>query len=668
MPRRTVLTTRQRAALFDLPTTQSEFLTHYILSDADLSEINIRRGPHNQIGFAVQLCALRHPGRLLQRGEIIPAAMLDFIGSQLGLNGDDLLTYGARDVTCYQHSAALQRIYVYRQFTGDAKREIDDWLPTAAETARTNDGLASNLVAEMRRRSIIVPAVTTIERLCADSLVKAERTICQRIASRLDASSRIRLLGLLEETTGHNITRFVWLRQHEAGNTSRVVNDLLDRLDRIIDLELCSSVLREIPAHRIARLRRQGERYYADGLRDLSEDRRLAILAVCAVEWHAAISDAVVESHDRIMGKLYRSAERICAAQIGDQKSAIEMVLKSFADTGTAMVVANDASDSVGQAVENTLGWVQFQSLVETANGLVGNLSVDPLDFVVSGYPRLRRYTPRLLRTLELQGGRAAEPLLAAIQKLRDMNEAGDTGPAVRPPVTFARPKWRKRLTPIRRPDRKKWETAVLFAIRDGFRSGDIWLEDSRRYRKLSADLVPAKAIATCGALYVPLNAGDWLKNRTEMLRQAMQVAGNAAQAGLLPSGTIKDGVLRFGKLERRTAKDTGGFILDLYKQIPPTRITDILFEVETATGFSDAFTDLRTGMSCKDNVGLLTVILADGINLGLKKMSSASGRHTFWELLRIARWHVQEDAYTRALATIIDAQAALPMAKIWGL
>ena len=75
--------TRQRAALFDLPTTESEFLTHYILSDADLSEINIRRGPHNQIGFAVQLCALRHPGRLLQRGEIIPAAMLDFTAGAL---------------------------------------------------------------------------------------------------------------------------------------------------------------------------------------------------------------------------------------------------------------------------------------------------------------------------------------------------------------------------------------------------------------------------------------------------------------------------------------------------------------------------------------------------------------------------------------------------------
>ena len=302
MPRRTVLTARQRAALFDLPIEQSEFLTHYILSDADLSEINTRRGSPNQIGFAIQLCALRYPGRLLQRDEVIPAEMLDFVGGQLGLNSDDLLTYGARDVTRYQHSAALQKLYGYRQFTWGARRDIDDWLPTAAEIARTNDGLAASLVTEIRRRNIIVPAVTTIERLCADALVKAERAICKRITARLDTSARSRLLSLLEETTDRGITRFVWLRQHEAGNTPRVVNNLLDQFDWIANLKICPSVLREIPAHRIARLRRQGERYYADGLRDLSEDRRLAILAVCAVEWRAAISDAVVESHDRIMG------------------------------------------------------------------------------------------------------------------------------------------------------------------------------------------------------------------------------------------------------------------------------------------------------------------------------------------------------------------------------
>jgi hypothetical protein len=108
--------------------------------------------------------------------------------------------------------------------------------------------------------------------------------------------------------------------------------------------------------------------------------------------------------------------------------------------------------------------------------------------------------------------------------------------------------------------------------------------------------------------------------------------------------------------------------VLDLYKQIPPTRITDLLLEVDAATGFTEAFTHLRTGAPCADRIGLMNVIFAEGINLGLRKMADATNTHTFWELIRIGRWHVEGEAYDRALAMVVEAQAALPMARFWGM
>jgi hypothetical protein len=53
--------------------------------------------------------------------------------------------------------------------------------------------------------------------------------------------------------------------------------------------------------------------------------------------------------------------------------------------------------------------------------------------------------------------------------------------------------------------------------------------------------------------------------------------------------------------------------VLDLYKQIAPTRITDLLLEVDAATGFCEAFTHLRTGAPCADRIGLMNVILRRG-------------------------------------------------------
>ena len=105
MAHRTILTARQRAALFDLPTDEAARLTHYILDDDDIDYIRTRRHPRNRMGFAVQLCALRFPGRLLKLGEVIPEEISRSIAAQLGLKPDDLMRYATREEICGRSTA-----------------------------------------------------------------------------------------------------------------------------------------------------------------------------------------------------------------------------------------------------------------------------------------------------------------------------------------------------------------------------------------------------------------------------------------------------------------------------------------------------------------------------------------------------------------------------------
>ena len=72
MPRRHILTARQRHALLALPTDEASLLKQYTLAADDLEHIGHRRRRHNRLGLALQLCALRYPGRLLSPGEVIP--------------------------------------------------------------------------------------------------------------------------------------------------------------------------------------------------------------------------------------------------------------------------------------------------------------------------------------------------------------------------------------------------------------------------------------------------------------------------------------------------------------------------------------------------------------------------------------------------------------------
>jgi TnpA family transposase len=667
MPRRSILTERQRRALFDLPSDRSLLLKHYVLSDDDITHINQRRRAQNRLGFALQLCAFRYPGRMLGRAEVIPEAALNFIGAQIGITGEQLERYAARSVTKYQHSAVLQRTYGYCTYEGPAVKQVKVWLESAAEQAFGNVQLANELLAELRKRKIIVPGATTVERRCADALVKAEKNITTRIAARLTPNMKIRLDSLLSETVSGSLTRFVWLRQFEPGSNSADVNRLLDRWELLRTFNLNSSILDDVPSHRVADLRRQGERYFADGMRELPAARKHAILAVCVIEWQAMVADAVLETHDRIVGRIYRAAERQREAAIQDQRKSAGKTLKSFAEIGRALIAAHEENERLEDAILAHGGWPALELLVAQSTSLTKTMQNDPLDFVAGGYHRFRRYAPRLLECFDIKGSGSAASLLDAIALLRDLNRKGTAGVPGGAPINFARPSWRPKLFKNGALVRAVWETAILFELRHGMRSGDIWLPVSRRYQDVENAMVPIVNIRACRELKVPLEPQPWIKGKVAELDSKLQAVSRSLKSGTLPHAIIHNGQLRLEKLEKSVPDGAEDLVLRLYDKLPLTRITDLLLEVDQRIGFAEAFTDLRNGTVCRDRIGILSVILADGINLGLKKMSEACSSHTFWELLRIAKWHVRDETVAQALAMVVEAQSRLPLAQLWG-
>ena len=616
------------------------------------------------MGFALQLCALRYPGRLLGSGEIIPENVIRFVGAQLGMTGDALLTYATRRQTRHEHLVALRQIYGYRMFTGRRARQMKSWLDEQAEAAQSSEELARCFVEECRRRRIILPGTSVIERFCADALVGAERRIEARIAARLDNRMRQRLDSLLSEEVDGRTSRFIWLRQFEVGRNSADINRLLDRLEFLQALDLPVAALGGIPPHRITRLRRQGERYFTDGLRDISSDRRPAILAVCVVEWSAAITDAVVETHDRIAGRIWREAKRLSDLRVEEAQTDIQDTLDAFRNLGTALLKANGDDFSLQDAVEASCGWGSLETLVAKTGQLTETVKADPLEHITKGYHRFRLYAQRMLKALKISGATAVRALLDATAVIRDGLDIAAGA------VSFLRPRsnWRKHLRSRQAGRERLWIVAVLFHLRDAFRSGDIWLSHSRRYADMKQALVPIEvARSTPRLLAVPFDPATWIADHKRRMNIGLNRLSRAVRANALPNGVIDNGELRLELLRSSAPDGADDLVLDLYRRMPEVRITDLILDVDRATGFTDAFTHLRTCAPCRDRIGLLNVILAEGLNLGLRKMAEASNTHDYFQLSRLSRRHVESDAINLALSKVIEAHARLPMAWFWG-
>ncbi len=135
-----------------------------------------------------------------------------------------------------------------------------------------------------------------------------------------------------------------------------------------------------------------------------------------------------------------------------------------------------------------------------------------------------------------------------------------------------------------------------------------------------------------------------------------------------LPNSGIENGKIRVNRLDRQIPEGMDQFSMELYKQMPDVSITEILREVNEDIGLTDSFTHIHSGSPCADEIGLLNVLLAGGINMGLKKMASCNSSNISpWSLMRISNWHVTSETMTDALAVVIEKHKYLPLASAWG-
>ena len=186
-----------------------------------------------------------------------------------------------------------------------------------------------------------------------------------------------------------------------------------------------------------------------------------------------------METHDRIVGRTYRAAQRICGARIIIEKTATYQTLRWCVEVGGPLICAQDDGTTLDDVIALRPGWEAFRELVAVASKLTDAMADDPLNHVVYGHHRFRLYVRRMLRILDIKASPASRSLLPAVNTMRD------SGAKARP-LQFLRrqSKWHELLS-TQPDDVRLWETAVLFYVRHAFRSSDMWLKWSRRYADL---------------------------------------------------------------------------------------------------------------------------------------------------------------------------------------
>src|ERR1700737_1559752 len=102
MPARLSRTKARGGALLLLPDPEGAFVRHYSLVAEDIEIISGYRTPETRLAFALQLCVLGYPGRVLRQGEIMPMHLLAFIAAQVGVSPDAIGGFARRPPTPHE--------------------------------------------------------------------------------------------------------------------------------------------------------------------------------------------------------------------------------------------------------------------------------------------------------------------------------------------------------------------------------------------------------------------------------------------------------------------------------------------------------------------------------------------------------------------------------------
>jgi TnpA family transposase len=296
----------------------------------------------------------------------------------------------------------------------------------------------------------------------------------------------------------------------------------------------------------------------------------------------------------------------------------------------------------------------------------------DPLLIAVERYAHVRKFAAPFLRSFTFCSGRRHDPLLAAIDLLRFLNDGGRRSLPAKFPVAHLRDQTRRSLREQNKPDRRLYEIATLAVLRDKLRSADIWVEGSRTFRPVDEHLMPRPAFVALKATHsldlgVQNDGAAYLAEVADILDTNLNQLAQRARNGSLNGVRLQSGKLIVAPLVSEVTAEADDLNQELAALYPRVEVPDLLREVHQWTGFAEQFTHVRTGEVSPSISAMLAGILADGTNLGPKRMALAS-KGIFAHQIGWARlFHARSETYRAAQACITDAHAAHPHAKLWG-
>jgi TnpA family transposase len=674
-PLETSAALRRRIPSLLLPAEPSreELAQFWTLSDRDRAEVMRCQGEVNQRRFAVQLCALRAYGRFLPEATAAPVAITNYLARQLDLS---LVLFGDVPSRLATETGHRQRIVHYlgwQAFDEEARTRLTHWLTHRA----TDDLLPHDLVTRaeevLRAWQIVIPARLTLEELVISVTARAQDDVYRRIVTGLTPALQQALDGLLHVPAGERRSMLFQLKEYPPEASNAVILRYIERYQFLQTLGVDTIDLGGVSSPMIGYLADLAKRHDAHTFRRFPQEKRYALTACFLVEIQKTILDHIMALHDQLLSKKLREATHAFETRYRQVRRQSKRGLATLIQTGKTLLDPDRPSETTLATLLQDIDAAVLRAAVAICDERQRLEERGEIDALRARYPGLRRYFPAFF-ALPFRGEPGREAILSGLDVVRQL-DAG-TRPTVpeQVPTAFVPSKFRAALyQPDGTVDRRTWELGLAVAVRDGLRSGDVFLPASRRHVSF-ANLIydPTRWKQERELAYTDLQLPQEPEDFVARLQHAFDDVAQRAASGLAcnPFATIRGCRLH---LKRRDALELTPQLKQLRQTIegalPLVRIEDLLMQVDQECGFTQAFRRPGERLPRIPNFAktLLATLIAHGTNLGIAAMAHSVEDLTADMLQDMSQWCLREDTLKAANAILVNFHHRLPLSAVWG-
>ena len=674
MPRKSVLSDKEKLELLRFPTELLELNKYYLLTETEISIIGQKRGSHNRLGFAILLCGMRYPGISINHETNIPQVVVEFIANQLKIK--DTTTwdkYFTRDATRWEHISELKNLLGFESFTIELyDKYVEQLLPIAKQT---NNGfiVAETLIGLLRQNLVLIPETTVIERLSAEVITLGSQGFYADLITNVNEDQKQKLDNLLKIRPGAKISYLHWLLQPATIPKPKHILMHIERLKFINELGFNNAIGKNVHVNRLIKLAREGKNMPAGELQKFEPLRRLATSVAIILEVKASIIDEIIELNDKILGNIFNKAKNSHNEEFQSSSKSINEKLNTYAKIGQALIKAKQENLNPFTVIEEIMTWDEFTQTVQATQELAKPNNFDSLYLITKYYSWIKRYVTEFINVLDFRASSNTTNIINALNNIKIMHEQGLRKVPDDAPVDFIRKRWE---TLVFKEDggidRQFYEFAVLSELKNALRSGDIWVTGSRQYKDFEEYLLDPTTFTTLKSNSVlptvmNLSFQGFMQSRINQLTLILDEVHKLAINNEIPDVIINDDGLKVTQLTNSVPDEVYSFSQKVYSMLPKIKITHLLQEVDSWVNYTNVFTHLKSDKSTEKRELLQTVILSDGINLGLSKMAESCHGTTYSKLSSIQAWYVREETYKQATAIVVNAQHQQAVTTYWG-